>query len=675
MFYKLALSNVKKSIKDYTVYFLTLTFGVCLFYVFNSIESQQVMLEISASKKEFLQMVSSLMGYFSGFVACILGFLIIYANNFLIKRRKKELGIYLTLGAPRGQISRMLMAETLIIGIFSLAVGLLMGIFVSQGLAVVTAQLFDVKLKGFQFTFSAEAFFKSVLYFGIIFLVVMVFNFITVSKYKLIDLIYGARKNQNLHVKKLWVSVVLFVLSAACLVTAYQMIIKNGMMTIDSVFWGSIVLGIIGTLLFFLSLSGFLLRLVKGSKRIYYSGLNMFVLRQINSKITTTYISMTLICLMLFCTICALSSGMGAAQTLSRDLDNSISYDATIRRFISDDKYPYIDIVAQLREDGIPLDTYIRDYGIVDRYESDDFTYAPILEAAGATFSNPFQTEYLKTSGVPLVRLSQYNRALEMQGKQPISLQEGEFAVNLTFEDARAILTAWMSTNPTVSIQNKPYVPGIRGLLANELETTAYSQDPGTLILPDSAFEGMVPTITGVNFIYRGDKAITEEHFNAALNNTYWKDSSDRKAPYQSLYTKAEFIEQAAGLKLMLCYLALYIGIVFLITSAAVLALQQLSESADNIERYGLLRKIGAEERQISGALFTQILIYFMMPLSLAIVHSVIGIQVVNGVIAQFGLVDTLSSIAITAGVILLIYGGYCIATYLASRGMIRAKR
>ena len=331
MFFKLALKNVTKSIRDYTIYFLTLTFGVCLFYIFNSIDSQTAMLKINETQGNIIKSLTQMINYVSVFISVILGFLVVYANQFLIKRRKKELAIYMTLGMAKGKISRILILETLLIGVFSL----LVGVFASQGLSVVTARLFEVDLKAFTFTFSVQAFYKTILYFGIIFLIVMVFNTVSISKYKLIDLLNASKKNQKMRFNHLWISVTLFFVSVACLGVAYHLIIENGMMELNTQFTVSIVLGCVGTLLFFLSLSGFLLRVVQSNKKLYFKNLNMFVLRQINSKINTTFVSMSVICIMLLVTIGTLSTGMGLANVLTKDLKSVTPYDATYTYYYS----------------------------------------------------------------------------------------------------------------------------------------------------------------------------------------------------------------------------------------------------------------------------------------------------------------------------------------------------
>ena len=221
MFFKLAIHNVRRSLRDYAIYFLTLTFGVCLFYVFNSMDSQQAMTSLNSNQREIIQLLTSAIGYVSIFISFILGFLVVYSNRFLMKRRKKELGIYMLLGMDKGKISRILIIETLLIGIFSLGIGLAVGIFASQGLSAITAGIFEMDLSSFQFTFSLSAFYKTLLYFVIIFLIVMIFNTISISKYKLITLLQASRKNESFKVRNIWISIIAFIVSIACFAAAY----------------------------------------------------------------------------------------------------------------------------------------------------------------------------------------------------------------------------------------------------------------------------------------------------------------------------------------------------------------------------------------------------------------------------------------------------------------------
>ena len=182
MLCKLAFRNVTRSIRDFTVYFLTLAFGVCLFYVFKSIDAQQAMIALSDSQKFYVAQMTEIMAYVSVFVAVVFGLLVVYANRFLMKRRKRELGMYLLLGMERSGISRILIAETFLIGLFALAAGLTAGVFLSQIVSVFTARLFEADLTSFHFILSPEAVGKTVLCFAVIFAVVIVFNMVSVSR-------------------------------------------------------------------------------------------------------------------------------------------------------------------------------------------------------------------------------------------------------------------------------------------------------------------------------------------------------------------------------------------------------------------------------------------------------------------------------------------------------------
>lgn len=677
MFYKLALQNVKKSIRDYTIYFLTLTFGVCLFYAFNSLDSQAVMQRLTSDSREILDMLVNMLGGISVFISVILGFLIIYANRFLMKRRKKELGVYMTLGMRKFTISRILTIETLSIGIFSLAVGLVAGVFAAQGLSVLTAQMFEVRLDEFQFVFSSAALIKTLIYFGIIFLIVMLFNGITVSKFKLIDLLTASKKNEKLRIKSLWISVVLFILSVACLATAYTVIIDVGLFAWDNTVLMCIILGIIGTFLFFLSLSGFLLRAVKSCKSLYYKGLNMFILRQINSKVTTTFISMTLICLMLFVTICVLSSGKGIADTSSATLKDVTPYDVTVYNFYDSESVEQgTDIrgyfTNMLKENGVLDDDIVKEYATLETYET-DLQYKQLLKYYGKDTNGQLPDEVYERQmeyHPEVIKLSQFNEALKLQGKGPIKLSGNQAAIVCNYAENAPAYEELIKEGGTITIFGEEY-----GLYPTLIEdayyTTAAPSIAGSVIVPDDTVKDLLlPTREYVNVQLRG---------NIEENSRILAERSDKIEPSESKYytnasymTRTEMYEQSKGMSVVATYIAIYIGIIFLITCAAILALQQLSESSDNQERYRLLRKIGTDPKMINRSVFMQVFITFMLPLLLAIVHSIVGITVANQIIEVFGKVDAIGGIIAAAAAIVLVYGGYMLATYFGCKSMVK---
>lgn len=670
------MNNVKKSMKDFTIYFLTLTFGVCLFYVFNSISSQQAMLTLSATQYDILGVLQKVMGVVSVFISFILGFLIVYANRFLIKRRKKELGIYMVLGMEKSNISHILILETMIIGVFALAVGLLIGVFASQGLAVVTAKMFEVEMKEFTFIFSPSAAIKSIIYFGVIFMVVMIFNSISISKYKLIDLLTAAKKNETLKVKKLWVSVILFILSVISLGVAYYLIIDNGFVAFDIEFMVSISLGIIGTFLFFMSLSGFLLRVIQGNKNIYYKGLNMFVLRQINSKITTTFVSMTLICLMLLLSIGILSTGAGLAKTMSSDLKKNTPYDVSLEEYefdsasdidISNPNY----IMDKLSDHGMKLDDIVSDYKTIQVYDL-KVTMDKLLKYY---FENNYHQKkemgWTKETPLGFISLSQYNNNLILQGKEPITLKDKEFAISSNYSDAYKNHEKFIKNSDTLIINGKEFTAYPR-ILEDSYCSTVTAQNIGTIIINDSELKEGIISKHYLNMEFKGDKEQGSKIFRERFDSVY--NEEEKPMFYYVAMVKTEIYASSVGLSTVISYIAIYIGVIFLITCSAVLALQQLSESADNLERYKLLRKIGVEEKEINKSIFTQIFIYFMMPLALAIIHSCIGISVANNIIKLIGNINAATGIMASAVGIVLVYGGYMIATYFGCKSMARSK-
>lgn len=657
MFYKLAIGNVKKSIKDYTIYFLTIMFGVCLFYTFNSMGAQQEMLAISESQKELLKTFNGVIGGISVFVSFILGFLILYANKFLIKRRKKELGIYMTLGMDRGEISKILMLETFLIGIFALGTGLVAGIFGSQGLSLLTAKIMETSIERFKFIFSMEACLKAVLYFGIIFIVVMLFNSAMISRYKLIDLLEGDKQNEKIPVKKLWVAVLLFCISIVCLTLAYYLIIQNGMLKINLEFWAAISFGSIGTLLFFMSLAGFLLRVIKSNSRIYYRGLNMFILRQLNSKINITYISLSLICLMLLITIGTLSSGMGISKALTGEMDKSSPFDATFSFSNLDSYSADMSMKELLIKEGVPYENLVKEDVEIPLFLG-DFLVSHV--------TNSSETMGVENERVSMIRLSDYNKAREMQGIEPISLNENEYAINCNYAPAKDL---FKDTN-IITIGVREYIPADLPLQSICYQTAAMLSDPGTIILPDKALLGETPEWIWLNINYKE----ANEVYEARVQEEVLKINKSKNLPNFYMISRTDVFEQGVGLRTVVTFFVLYIGIIFLITSAAVLALQQLSESSDNLVRYKLLRKIGVEEGLMNRSLFTQIFIYFMMPLSLAVIHSIVGIKVANEVIMAFGKMNVLENIIFAGIFIVIIYGGYFYATYTGSKNMIKQK-
>lgn len=656
MLSKLAFKNVGRSLKDYGIYFLTLVFGVCVFYMFNSIEAQEGIMEVTQSQHEAMQALSEIINYISVFVSVVLGFLIVYANGFLIKRRKKELGIYMTLGMEKTKISLILVLETSVIAVAALAFGLVLGAFLSQLMSVFTAKLFEANMTSFKFIFSPSALFKSILYFGIIFLVVILFNTVSISKYKLIDLIYGGRKNQTVKIKNIKISVLIFFASAICIGTAYYLILDNGIININYIFLTTLVLGTIGTILFFMSLSGFLIKAIQQNKNIYLKNLNMFVLRQLNSKINTTFISMSVVCITLLLAIGTFSSGISLSNALSKEFTSSTPFDISI----------FIDVDTDNKNLLVLLDneTNISDYTSYVRqlniYKGKNLYNSIINEKELGKFKR------YADNTIDYLALSDYNELVLLQGKEPLKLGENEYAICSNMDYVKKALNNTIKSKKAITLNGKNLYPKDK-ILNTALFTSGQQVNLATVIVNDKEISQLNISNIYINADYKD--AQSGKKFEDKLNS-YMHDKI-RNSVVSFFISREEARDLSVGSTAIVSFLVIYLSFIFIITCAAILSLQQLSESSDNKERYGLLKKLGADDKMINHSLFMQIFIYFMMPLSLAIVHSYIGLKAVHQEIVILGNLNIFNSIMLTAAFIIIIYGSYFIATYIGAKNII----
>lgn len=668
MYFKLAFKNIKKSYKNYVIYFLTLIFGICIFYTFNSIESQSVMMELNEQKQSAFMMAEQLIGYFSVFIAFVLGFLIVYANNYLIKRRKKEFGIYMTLGMENGSLSKMIFLETLFIGAISLGIGVVLGIMLSQALSVLTAYMFQVDLTKFQFVFSPLGFKRTVLCFSIIYLVVLIFNFISVRKIKLIDLLTASKRNEKPTIKNLWVSVILFLVSVGILGTAYYKVIHDGIAFASFNALGlPILLGCIGTFIFFYSLTGFFLKVIQGNKKFYLRDLNMFVMKQISSKINTTFVSLSFICLMLFLAICTFSGGLGINRAINADLKDLTKFDVTFWSNSGEN------IENLLKEKNIDISNIAKEDSNMVMYDS-GVKYSNFLSKEGMTaMKNYFPVA--NDNDILVIGENGYNNTLKLLGKEPVNLKENKYLavgnidemkkwVNESLENGnidqmKKLVNKSSENGKKINISGKTLEPANKKYENINLYNFTMKGDILILVVKDSLLEGLKPVSSRFNMMLK-DNSNTKEELESI------RDQLVESQVYS--ITKKEIYDNAAGLGATMAYLGIYLGLIFIITSAVVLAIQQLTESTDNVERYRLLKEIGVDQKMINKAIFTQVGVYFMLPLSLAIVHSIVGLKISSTIVGVFGNASIMPNIIITAIIFVIIYGGYFLATYLGAK-------
>ena len=660
MLFKLSIKNIKKSFKDYAIYFLTLVLGVAIFYVFNALDSQEAMLELSATEKEIISIMNEFLSGVSILVAVILGFLVIYASRFLIKRRKKEFGIYLTLGMGKRQVSKILLMETVIIGLISLAVGLGIGIIASQFMSIVVAKLFEADMSRFEFVFSEASMLKTVMYYAIIYLIVMVFNVFAVTKYKLIDLLTAAKKGEKIKTRNLTISVILFIISVGILGFAYYLATQR----LDSLdlFGLSILLGIIGTFLLFFSMSGFILKLVQSNKKIYLKGLNIFTLRQINSKVNTTVFSMSIICLLLFFTITIFSSAWSINVSLKNDLVYGTPADVLIASYAEDTKDVKTDILDKV---GYSIDNF-SGYVEGNTYGFESVTVGslltPILDDVLKSYPYLMVDSYL-----PVMKISDYNKFASFYGRDTYTLKDNEFILIADYPQMIEYENMALEKGVTIKIGDKEYHNKYDECREGLLQMSGNKSNTGIVVVPDNIDTSSNETIRSyLAANYKGDKKKAEN------NLMKYKDEINSNGAVTD--TKLDIYTASTGLRAIMIFLGLYLGVIFLISSAAILALKELSDSSDNKEKYQMLKRIGVDNKKLNRALFIQIFIFFMFPLIIAIIHSIFGIMCANTIMESMSVTSNMTSILTTALLIIVIYGGYFLVTYMTSKRIINEK-
>ena len=717
MLARLAVRNVRRSARDYAVYFVTLLFGVAVFYAFNSIDSQAVLFDIEKNAVgSTLEMTNYFIGLFSVAVAVVLAFLVTYANRFIIKRRKREFGTYLLLGMSASRVACVLSIEMLVVGAVSLVAGLVVGLVLSQALAFATAALMGTTMTHYTFVVSTSALVKTLICFAILFAAALVMNVMFVSRRKVGDLLAEHAEAKVTSRIPLWARIVGFVLALAVLAAAYWLLWDNQFKEIDNEFGAATLLMVIGTFLLFWSGSTIVLSLVKRAHGFYFRGLHAFTARQLSSKVGTAFASLSVVCIMLFFALTTVSVGFGVRALFVDSIEQTTRYDVTFtdvfcapglyddaamngqdsyesRLAYMQENYPErleaarasgLDMARDIAAHNSAWNELIKDSVQLDYYSEPQMEWKSVLDAAGIDMSSLDNSGTFATSSPLIVSESQFNAACRLAGEKTYQLADDEYLVNNTFKATEDIAGQVRAKAMPLAIAGVDlHASGEKASV--EMRTGAVADVMLELVVPDRVVERMkaqaaLPTNCYLDCMYSCDRAEGDARLVKLLQDGYPSDTIDASNeaplsttgwPYSFLFTAQEMVDQAGGLKLLITYLALYIGFVLLVSTAAILAIQQLSETADSVGRYQRLSSLGCDRSMILGSLRTQTVLYFLVPLGVALVHAVYALCVMNsGFFAPLG-VDPMPGILITGAFVLMIYGCYLLVAYLASRRVV----
>ena len=664
---KLIFRNVRKNMQDYMIYFLTLMISVSMFYAFNSIQTQPALQDLDTTKQLLSDQLGILLSALSVVVAIVLAFLILYANQFLLKRRKKELGIYTLLGMEKGKISRIFAGETLCVGTISLVLGLVFGFLLSQGLFLFALRLFAVDMSEFQIVFSMSALKKTIGCFALIFLIVMLFNVRTVSTVKLIDLLTANRKNESMALKNRTAQIVLTLLSVSCIIFSGIIIQRYGILPSRENHWFQIALVLlaIGTTLFFFSVSALSLTIIQSKKTLYLKGLNTFLSRQIGSKIQTDFLTMSVVCGLLTISICGISVGMSSALTMNEAAKAALPFDLNVVADV--DISGDTDITAYLNSRDVAIDNYADRTAQISLYKS-EITYGNLFEGQNVDLW-PIDAP-IPQLGVSVISISDFNHSLVAQGKEPVKLEADEFLLNCNYKGTLQYIDTFLQSGKEITLNDTVLHSQRKQPLQETYYMTSVGNNVrGTFIVPDHVATSLKKELNILLVQYKTDVNTDEILQKMIPIGLEWETEGylySEKIMMSSMYY---------GSCALIVFLCSYIGLVFLLICAALLSIKQLTETADNIYRYGLLQKLGADNRLLLKVLFKQISIFFVAPLLLAGIFSAFGIGEITKIVEEFLNMHISTNIWVTVLVFLIVYGGYFIATYLSCKHIVIEKQ
>jgi len=726
MLCKLAWGNVRRAGRDYLVYLLTLTLGVTVFYAFNTISMQ---VDIAGIDEEGLaQVMGSMLGDLTYFLAGVMAFLMVYANNFIMKRRKKEFGLYQVLGMGRGRVATIMALETVIVSVVAFVAGIVLGVGLSQLMTFFTASLFKTQIANFHFFFSMHAFNLTLACMLVMFVLTLLLNLRAVRRTKLIELMGAERRNESIKTRNPWIAIAIFTVGVVLVGVAYYRLLRDGfpLTATDSKlqeamnqFGITTAMVTVGTFALFWGLSGMLIKLLQSLRGVYWRGLNMFTVRQLAAKVNTVCFSMGVIAMLLFLAITSVTCGMSIANVMNENLErynpvdvsqtyvyytpDTLDYykeyvnppDEADRMVLADttvDLYPAwhgkgksadnngetgkkVDI-ADVAGEHVQIDSYLS-YPFGGSNPS--VTPSEMCKIMGEKLPKALGGSNADAMGLFVTPASQYNKLRQMMGEEPVSIGRDQYLLTCDMGgELGDLYTKYMAGGHTLTLGGHELKPATdksdkdTAAIAN----SAMGSNPGTVVVADELLSqlNLQPYSSSllVNYKQGMDTTEADESIKYTLLDNLLVDGKE-PGLWGVFITRSEMYTQAAQMNGMISYLAIYIGFVLVIACAAILSIQQLSNVADGSRSYRVLAQIGCDDRQIRHSVMAQQAVFFLFPLAVGLAHSFIALKVIIELVSTFGDMSIGGTVGLTCAIFLAAYGGYFLVTYVMSTGIVRS--
>ena len=727
MLCKLAWGNVRRAGRDYLVYLLTLTLGVTVFYAFNTVSMQ---VDIAGIKEEGLsELMGSMLGYLTYFLAGVMAFLMVYANNFIMKRRKKEFGLYQVLGMRRGRVATIMALETVFVSVGAFVAGIVLGVGLSQLMTFFTASLFKTQIADFHFFFSVHAFNLTLVCMLVMFVLTLLLNLRAVRRTKLIELMGAERRNESIKTRNPWIAIAIFAVGAVLVGVAYYRLLRDGfpLTATDSKlqeamnqFGITTAMVTVGTFALFWGLSGMLIKLLQSLRGVYWRGLNMFTVRQLAAKVNTVCFSMGVIAMLLFLAITSVTCGMSIANVMNENLEryNPVDVSQTYVYYTPDTLDYYKEYINPSEADRMVLaDTTVDLYPAwhgdrkgksadnndetgkkvniadvagehvqIDSYLSyplggsdPSVTPSEMCKAMGEKLPKAFGGSNADTMGLFVTPASQYNKLRQMMGEEPVSIGRDQYLLTCDMGgELVELYTKYMADGHALTLGGHTLKPATdksdedTAAIAN----SAMGSNPGTVVVADELLSqlNLQPYSSSllVNYKQGMDTTEADESIKYTLLDNLLVDGKE-PGVWGTFITRSEMYTQAAQMNGLISYLAIYIGFVLVVACAAILSIQQLSNVADGSRSYRVLAQIGCDDRQIRHSVMAQQAVFFLFPLAVGLAHSFVALKVIIELVSIFGNMSIGGTVGLTCAIFLAAYGGYFLVTYLMSTGMVQA--
>lgn len=725
MLCKLAWGNVRRAGRDYLVYLLTLTLGVTVFYAFNTVSMQ---VDIAGIEEEGLsELMGTMLGYLTYFLAGVMAFLMVYANNFIMKRRKKEFGLYQVLGMGRGRVATIMALETVIVSVGAFVAGIVLGVGLSQLMTFFTASLFKTQIANLHFFFSVHAFNLTLACMLVMFVLTLLLNLRAVRRTKLIELMGAERRNESIKTRNPWIAIAIFAVGAVLVGVAYYRLLRDGfpltatdtkLQEAMNQFGITTAMVTVGTFALFWGLSGMLIKLLQGLRSVYWRGLNMFTVRQLSAKVNTVCFSMGVIAMILFLAITSVTCGMSIANVMNENLEryNPVDVSQTYVYYTPETLDYYKEYVNPSEADRMVLadatvDLYAAWHGErksadnndeagkkvniadvagehvqIDSYLSytlggsdPSVTAGEMCKAMGEKLPKALEGSNADAMGLYVTPASQYNKLRQMMGEEPVSIGRDQYLLTCDMGgELGDLYTKYMAGGHALTLGGHELKPATdksdedTAAIAN----SAMGSNPGTVVVADELLSqlNLQPYSSNllVNYKQGTDTTEADESIKYTLLDNLLVDGKE-PGSWGVFITRSEMYTQAAQMNGMISYLAIYIGFVLVVACAAILSIQQLSNVADGSRSYRVLAQIGCDDRQIRHSVMAQQAVFFLFPLAVGLAHSFVALKVIIELVSIFGNMSIGGTVGLTCAIFLAAYGGYFLVTYLMSAGIVRA--